>query len=135
MTAEILCPKLMSVLAVLPRAESCGPAVLSVLKGHYTLFCPSARCALESAPDFAPDVILIDSDLPDRDDLVDGLSEVLASEPIFVAVSSRGSGGELPTGFHYQLTVPIAASELDQILGHIGHGNETELALTPSSRH
>jgi hypothetical protein len=131
MSPRLVAARPLSLLAVLTDAEAFGPGMLSVLRHHFTLICRSARQALESAPGFAPRVILIDLALPGRSVLMQGLAS--PDETVFVALAPDAGGGRLPAGFQYVLPATATAGELEQLLGRIGQDLEADRPVACSS--
>jgi hypothetical protein len=120
MSPKSLRVKPLRILAVFTEGDEHGPGLFSALAAHYTLVCRSARQALDSAPRFDPEVVLIDAGLPGRDTLVEGLSESAGTgERVFVELTDPESAGEVSAGFHHRLAVPVTASDVEGLLWRI----------------
>lgn len=114
----------LGILVVLADLGPESSGVLSAFRAHCALVCVSAEQAVDAAPSFAPDVVLIDLRLEGYAALQARLSANSDREIVFVALGleedARWPSPKLPRGFHYHLTCPAAACELEQLLWNIG---------------
>ena len=108
-------PRPLSVLALLPGNALQG-GLLSVLSKHYTLICESAPQAADSVREFAPDVAVIHSDVPDWELLVDRLVQQAPAAPTVLVglVQKLNSSGN--SAFNYELSATSTADELEEVL-------------------
>ena len=122
----------LSVLAVLSEAN--GSGILSALRPHYSLICRSIQQALQSAPCFAPDVVLIDQDLVGAIQLdINTLDRPGCKEPVLIALTDRMGRCEVPRGYQFALGRPICTSELEEILANVSQELEVDTPLMLTS--
>jgi hypothetical protein len=119
----------LNILAVLSADGPCGPGALAALKRHYTLICPSAQQAQESAPSFQPNVVVFDASLADGS----FFETMLDDETAFIALRTAESTGEPPIGIRSTIDAPIAERELELLLAQIGAELEADRPLTLTS--
>jgi CheY-like chemotaxis protein/two-component sensor histidine kinase len=89
------------------------------MRGHEVQICVNGKSAIEAAPEFKPDVVLLDLGLPDLDgySVLQELKKVdLIADAKFIAVSGRsGDDAEkrsLEEGFEHHVVKPVSASAL-----------------------
>jgi hypothetical protein len=105
------------------------------LRGHFTLVCRDAEQALSAAEAFCPDVMLIDLALPGAAELPRRLSDLLGRDDLtFVGVT--GSDGFADSvlseseHFEYELSLPTAMCEVEQLLWRINLQRESDKQLS-----
>ena len=98
-------------------------AELLSLRGHETRAVTQSRAALELAPEFAPDVVLLDIGLPEIDGFE--LARMLRQLPktrasLLVAVTGYGQPEDRratsAAGFDHHLVKPVSLRELEELL-------------------
>jgi len=98
-------------------------AELLSLRGHETRAITQSRTALELAPEFAPDVVLLDIGLPEIDGFE--LARILRQLPetrnsLLVAVTGYGQPEDRratsAAGFDHHLVKPVSLRELEELL-------------------
>jgi response regulator of citrate/malate metabolism len=134
MSSSLSVESSLSVLVVSSDGGQFGPGMLSGLRSHCSLFCRSVAQALESVPDFAPDLVLIDQNLADGEKLVSGLnSRITQGEIAVVQFSSAATPSESLPGVFRQLMLPVAESELASEILQIRTELESDRPFTKSS--
>jgi hypothetical protein len=121
MAEDVFRPTSLSIIVILAGNDVSVVSLVPALRSHCTLVCTSAFQAVEAAPYFEPDVVLIDIRLPDPMAIVRELSQATGGRPLVFA-TLRPAAGPVPThpcGFRYWLGLPAAAGELEQVLWKI----------------
>jgi hypothetical protein len=93
--------------------------MMSVFRRHYTLICDTGRQAAEAVRELAPDVAVIDLEVPDWRLLVDGLTGPAGSAPTMLVALARDKSAATSAEFNYALTAPVVADELELVFGEI----------------
>jgi len=103
----------LNVLVVSNDGNRFGPGLLSGLGRHWSLFCRSVSEALESVPQFAPDLVLMDENVVDGAALISGLSNrILRKETTVIQLTLSNSPTKAAPGMYRQLMMPAAESEI-----------------------
>jgi two-component system CheB/CheR fusion protein len=98
-------------------------AELLVLKGHEAKAVTEPRAALEMAPDFAPEVVLLDIGLPEIDGFE--VARLLRKMPctadsLLVAVTGYGQvedrKASSAAGFDYHLVKPVSFRQIEELI-------------------
>jgi hypothetical protein len=109
----------LNVLVVLAEVGPGSTAMVSAFRSHTALICVGARPALDVAPQFEPDVIIIDRRIPDSGWLVEELARLSGGRAVFVALDAPAVAESAPAGateYHFHLTGPVGASDLEHLL-------------------
>jgi hypothetical protein len=124
----------LSILAVLAEGHV-SPGMLSGFRTDYLLICRSVFQALQSAPTFAPDVVIVDQEVADRHELLRSWREQAdGAEPVFVALSSESTKDDrLSPRYDYEIARPASGGEIETLLSDIRDQLETLPSLTLSS--
>jgi len=122
MPPDIVRSSPLNVLIVLAGDDVSVASMIPALRSHCTLVCTSQLQAVEAAPAFEPDVILVDMRLTDPLAAVRDLSRATGGRRVaFVAMQAvADSVPTAPPGFRGLLPLPATAGELDQLLWQFG---------------
>lgn len=126
--------KRLSILAVLDASETYDSGLFSILRSHFVLVCQSVTQAFQAVPSIAPDVVLLDLNVPGAALLAEGLSaQNTAYKPLLVALRSSWSEGTLPAGFDYEVCLPFSSNEIATLLPKSCNENQADCYLVRSS--
>lgn len=107
------------------RAAADALAKLLALRGHETRAVYTGEDAIGRAPEYAPDVILLDIGLPDMEgyDVARTLRNEHASEATIVALTGFGQESDVRlavrAGFDHHLTKPAGLADIEAVLATI----------------
>jgi hypothetical protein len=96
-------------------------AMLSGLRSHYVLVCPTPTLGVEAVSWFEPEIVLIDALISDLSGFMAELSQAAGGRNmLFVAMTARQPETDSqPSGFSYNLAMPTTAGELEQLVWQI----------------
>jgi hypothetical protein len=121
MRSDVIRHAPMSVLVVLADADLDVSSFLSALRPHFALVCASPAQAVESAPAFEPDVVMVDDRIADHQSLIQDLARASGGRSLTFVALGGAAGAATKPGFCGALPASASAGELEQLLWRIRH--------------
>jgi hypothetical protein len=132
MALDFIRPGSLNVLVTVAELDPNITALMSGLRGHYSLICVDPVSAVDAVDrGFSPDLAFIDTSVPGANDLARKLTASVRGDGLVCIALARPSEIDLPDCFAHRLNYPVFASDFEQLFWRLSH-DRVDCAVAPS---